>query len=67
VPAAAAAAAPNAPAGTGGVTEDAVSALVNLGYKRVEAFGAVARTAQRLGESASLDALIRGALQELAR
>ncbi|MBM3643542.1 MAG: Holliday junction branch migration protein RuvA [Alphaproteobacteria bacterium] len=67
VPAAAVAAAPNAPAGTGGVTEDAVSALVNLGYKRVEAFGAVARTAQRLGESASLDALIRGALQELAR
>jgi len=56
------------PAGPGGsINEDAVSALVNLGYKRVEAFGAVARVTQRLGEGATLDAVIRAALQELAR
>ena len=56
------------PAGTGGsVNEDAVSALVNLGYRRVEAFGAVARVTQRLGSSAQLDAVIRAGLQELAR
>ena len=58
----------NAPAGTAGsLNEDAVSALVNLGYKRVEAFGAVARVTQRLGGEARLDAVIRAGLQELAR
>lgn len=58
----------NSPAATGGsVNEDAVSALVNLGYKRVEAFGAVARVTQRLGGEAKLDAVIRAGLQELAR
>jgi Holliday junction DNA helicase RuvA len=56
------------PAGMpGSINEDAVSALVNLGYKRVEAFGAVARVTQRLGEGARLDAVIRAGLQELAR
>ena len=49
------------------VNEDAVSALVNLDYRRVEAFGAVARVTQRLGPGAPLDAVIRAALQELAR
>jgi len=49
------------------VNEDAVSALVNLGYRRVEAFGAVARVTQRLGEAAQLDAVIRAGLQELSR
>jgi len=49
------------------VNEDAVSALVNLDYRRVEAFGAVARVTQRLGAGAPLDAVIRAALQELAR
>jgi Holliday junction DNA helicase RuvA len=49
------------------INEDAVSALVNLGYKRVEAFGAVARVTQRLGAEARLDAVIRAGLQELAR
>jgi Holliday junction DNA helicase RuvA len=52
---------------TTSVNEDAVSALVNLGYKRVEAFGAVARVTQRLGEGAALDVVIRAGLQELAR
>ncbi|WIM13460.1 Holliday junction branch migration protein RuvA [Enhydrobacter sp.] len=55
------------PAATGSVNEDAVSALVNLGYRRVEAFGAVARATQRLGTDAKLDAVIRAGLQELAR
>ena len=52
---------------TASVNEDAVSALVNLGYRRIEAFGAVARVSQRLGEGAALDAVIRAGLQELAR
>ncbi len=51
----------------GSLNEDAVSALVNLGYRRVEAFGAVARVTQRLGAEARLDAVIRAGLQELAR
>jgi len=57
--------APVMPAGS--INEDAVSALENLGYKRVEAFGAVARVTQRLGADARLDAVIRAGLQELAR
>ena len=45
---------------------DAVSALVNLGYGRTEAFSAVARAAGRLGEDVKIDALIRGGLAELS-
>ena len=56
------------PAATGGsFTEDAVSALVNLGYKRVEAFGAVARAIQQLGAEATFDTVVRAGLRELAR
>ena len=51
----------------GSINEDAVSALVNLGYKRVEAFGAVARVTQKLGAEAKLEAVITAGLQELAR
>jgi Holliday junction DNA helicase RuvA len=50
-----------------GAVADAVSALVNLGYRRAEAFGAVAAASRRLGEAAAIDALIRAGLQELAR
>ena len=50
-----------------GPTADAVSALVNLGYPRTEAYGAVATAARRLGSSADAGALIRAGLQELAR
>ena len=46
---------------------DAVSALVNLGYSRSDAFAAVAQATQRLGAAAKIDALIRAGLQELAR
>ncbi len=66
-PAAKGATAPAVPASMGSINEDAVSALVNLDYKRVEAFGAVARVTQRLGEGATFDAIVRAALQELAR
>ena len=51
----------------GGPTEDAISALVNLGYRRPEAQTAVARAADRLGDAATLDALIREALREIAQ
>jgi holliday junction DNA helicase RuvA len=50
-----------------GPTGDAVSALVNLGYRRAEAFGAVAAVSRRLGGEAKVDALIRAGLQELAQ
>jgi len=46
-----------------GASADAVSALVNLGYRRAEAFGAVAAASRRLGEGAAVDALIRAGLR----
>ena len=57
----------DAPATAPSANEDAISALVNLGYKRMEAFGAIARVAARLGPDARIDALIREGLRELAR
>ncbi|MGM0560348.1 MAG: Holliday junction branch migration protein RuvA [Pseudomonadota bacterium] len=50
----------------GGQAEDAVSALVNLGYRRTEAFAAVSKSARQQGEDASLQGLIREALRELS-
>ena len=55
------------PPPVGGVESDALSALVNLGYRRAEAQAAVAKVLERLGEDASLDAVIRDGLKELAR
>lgn len=46
--------------------EDAISALVNLGYKPVEAHGAVAKAAGQLGEDADVGALVPAALKELS-
>jgi Holliday junction DNA helicase RuvA len=51
---------------TPNISVDAVSALVNLGYGRAEAFGAVASASQALGDAASLDALIKAGLKELS-
>ena len=55
-----------APGGRGS-ENDAVSALVNLGYGRAEAFGAVAKASKRLGAAADVGALIRDGLRELAQ
>ncbi len=57
----------DAPASAPSVNEDAISALVNLGYKRMEAFGVIARVSARLGTDAKIDTLIREGLRELAR
>jgi len=62
---AAVAAASDGGIGLGGQSEDAVSALVNLGYGRSEAFGAVALASRRLGETAPLEALVKEGLKEL--
>lgn len=51
----------------GDMAGDAVSALVNLGYRPSEAHGAVATAANDLGADADVAALIRAGLKELAR
>ena len=47
--------------------DDALSALVNLGYRRPEAQQTVIRVLERLGDGATLDGLIRESLKELAQ
>ena len=49
-----------------GAAADSVSALVNLGYGRAEAFAAVARAGGKLGPEATVSAIIPAALRELA-
>ncbi len=49
----------------GGAQADAVSALVNLGCRRAEAFGAVASAARRLGAGTPVEELIRLGLSDL--
>lgn len=53
--------------GANGPVADALSALVNLGYKRADAFGAVTAAARALGDKANVQQLIPAALKELAR
>jgi len=48
-----------------GPVEDAVSALVNLGFGRSDAFGAVAQAVSRAGETPSVEALVKAGLKEL--
>jgi Holliday junction DNA helicase RuvA len=50
-----------------GAAADALSALLNLGYRRAEAEAALATVAATNGKDAPLDVLIRGGLKALAR
>ncbi|WP_375398243.1 Holliday junction branch migration protein RuvA [uncultured Sphingomonas sp.] len=50
-----------------GAGADAVSALLNLGFRPAEAAGAVAAAEEELGAGASLDALVRLALRKAAK
>ncbi|NKB56898.1 MAG: Holliday junction branch migration protein RuvA [Alphaproteobacteria bacterium] len=52
---------------TDGNSEEAISALVNLGYARGDAFNAVAKAGKQLGEGAALETLIRTGLQEMSQ
>ncbi|HSK41964.1 MAG TPA: Holliday junction branch migration protein RuvA [Arenibaculum sp.] len=54
------------PAPEAGASGDAVSALVNLGYRRADAYTAVATVARTLGPAASVQDLIRAGLKELS-
>ncbi|RVT92421.1 Holliday junction branch migration protein RuvA [Sphingomonas crocodyli] len=56
-----------APAPKGGATEDALSALANLGFRPAEASAAVGAAAEELGPTATLDALVRLALRKAAK
>ena len=50
-----------------GASADAVSALLNLGFRAPEATRAVAAAEEELGASATLDALVRLALRKASR
>jgi len=50
-----------------GAAADAVSALVNLGYRRPEALSAVEKALARLGPAVGVERLIPEGLKELAR
>jgi Holliday junction DNA helicase RuvA len=56
-----------APAPPSGAAEEAISALVNLGYRRPEATDAVAGAYARLGDAAATATLIRDALKALGK
>jgi holliday junction DNA helicase RuvA len=55
------------PADAPSAVQDAVSALVNLGYGRPQAAAAIAAAHAALGEAAAAGALIRRGLKELAQ
>ena len=48
-------------------SDDAISALVNLGYSRSDAYSAIIKATGNSGENQSLDTLIRLGLKELGR
>ena len=50
-----------------GAMADALSALLNLGYRQAEAQAALARAAEQHGADAALDVMIRAGLKTLAR
>lgn len=50
-----------------GAGSDAISALLNLGFRPAEAASAVAAAEEELGDGASLDALVRLALRKAAK
>jgi Holliday junction DNA helicase RuvA len=50
-----------------GNAADALSALLNLGYRRAEADTALARALEQYGEGAALDVLIRAGLKALSK
>jgi len=54
------------PVPQGGTEADAISALVNIGYRRSEAYPVVVRILATLGEGAGVDQVIRDSLRELA-
>jgi holliday junction DNA helicase RuvA len=56
-----------APIPAGSHAQDAVSALLNLGFKPAEATAAVAKAEAELGSQAGLDGLVRTALKKTAR
>ena len=55
------------PAPRGGTAQDALSALANLGFKPAEASAAEAAAVADLGDTATLDALVRLALRKAAK
>ena len=56
-----------APAAPVGASADAISAMLNLGFRPAEASGAVAAAEEELGAGATLDALVRLALRKAAK
>lgn len=58
---------PGAAPASGGAAADAVSAMLNLGFRPAEASAAVAASADELGGDATLDALVRLALRKAAK
>jgi holliday junction DNA helicase RuvA len=58
---------PGTTAGANPASNDALSALANLGFKPAEASAAVAKAVEELGPDAGLDALVRLALRKASK
>jgi Holliday junction DNA helicase RuvA len=58
---------PATPIPGAGAAADALSALLNLGYRRAEAEAALAKAIAEQGDDAALDILIRAGLRNLSR